>query len=89
MGSPLSVRIAEVVMQFLENKINSHLDKQIHFWKRYVDDIFRITSQSDINIILGYAKPLCPPIQFTLEIEENHKLPFLDILTEHCNFDEN
>ena len=33
-GSPLSVRIAEIVMRFLENKINSHLDKQIPFLKR-------------------------------------------------------
>ena len=63
--------------------INSHLNKQIYFWKRYVDDIFIITSQPDINIILDYANSLCPSILFTLEIEEKHELPFLDI--EHSN----
>ena len=88
MESALSIRIAEIVMLFLENKINSFLSKHIYFWKRYVDDIFIITSQPDINIILDYANSLCPSYQFTFEIAENHKLPFIDILIEHSNVNE-
>ena len=83
MGSALAVRIADNVMQFLESKINSHLEGKICFWKRYVDNMFIITSESQINDILEYTNSLCQSIQFILEIEENNRLPFLDILTEY------
>ena len=85
MGSAISVRIAEIIMQFLENKINSHLEIKIYFWKRYVDDIFIITFELHVNDILKYANSLCQSIQLSLEIEENNRLPFLDILIEHKN----
>ena len=83
MGSAFSVYIAETVMQFLENKINSHLKNKICFWKRYVDDVFIINSEPHINVILHYSNSLCQSIQVTLEIEENSKLSFLAILIEH------
>ena len=54
MGSFPTVRIAEIIMQFLENKINSHLERKVYFWKPYVDDIFIITSEPHVNDILEY-----------------------------------
>ena len=46
MGSSLSVRIAEIVMQKIENEIISNLSEKILFWPRYVDDIFFIAKDS-------------------------------------------
>lgn len=42
MGSPISVVIAEIVMQKIESLIFENLPCDIKLWKRYVDDIFAI-----------------------------------------------
>ena len=51
------------------------------FYSRYVDDtflLFRDKYQADR--FLEYANGLHPNIKFTIEYENNDKLPFLDIL---------
>lgn len=49
MGSSTSVRIAKIVMQFLVRKIISFLGSKICFWRGYVDDVFLIAEQEDLN----------------------------------------
>ena len=42
MGSPISVVIAELVMQKIENQIFDNCPVEIKIWKRYVDDVFAV-----------------------------------------------
>ena len=39
MGSPISVVVAGLSMQFLEDQLIQNSSYPLHFWKRYVDDI--------------------------------------------------
>lgn len=42
MGSPISVVIAEIVMQYIENQILEDAPFDIKLWKRYVDDVIAV-----------------------------------------------
>ena len=46
MGSPVSVVIAEMVMQNIENQIFSNPPCDILLWKRYVDDCLVIIQEN-------------------------------------------
>ena len=70
MGSPISVVIANLVMEYVKQKSISLFSSSPKLWKRFVDDTFVIiqTNKVDSNII------------FTIELEQDHKLAFLDVL---------
>ena len=53
------------------------------FWKHYVDDTCAALPSHRINEFLDNLNNVEPSIQFTVEIESNGKLPFLDSLLEH------
>ena len=94
MGSPLSPLLADIFMDHLEKRIfNSYnsLLKNILYWHRYVDDILCCWTGTDrqLNIFLNYLNKLEPSIKFTLEIESNNSLNFLDLTisklsNKHC-----
>ena len=42
MGSSVSVPLAEIVMQEIENQICSNSPNPIKFWRRYMDDVIAI-----------------------------------------------
>lgn len=86
MGSPLSPIIAEFYMRRLETSIVPHIE-QIHFWARYVDDIFAIIEKDTELPIRDILDSFHPDIQFTHESEENEQLPFLDALIYRRNND--
>ena len=51
-------------------------------WKRYVDDTFVVWEhglESELTSFLEHLNSLRPSIQFTCEVEEGGKLPFLDV----------
>ena len=52
MGSPISVALAELVMQRIEKQIFSSSPFQIPVWKRCVDDIFAIIPADKQDILL-------------------------------------
>ena len=53
-------------------------------YKRYVDDTFLVFRKADhVNKFLQYINSKHQNIKFTKEIEDNCKLPFLDVLLEH------
>ena len=56
-------------------------DLQSKIWKRYVDDTLAICPHGR-NKFLTHINSLHPNITFTLEVEENNQLPFLDILIQ-------
>ena len=61
MGSPSTVRIAEIAMQYIEVKNNSYFgtDKILR-WRRYVDDVFILTKNEYINDSSAKANSICP-----------------------------
>ena len=80
MGSPISNLIAEAVMQRLEQSIVGQLKPKV--WIRYVDDTFVIIKRNDVHEALNCMNHALDGIRFTLEVEQDRRLPFLDILVE-------
>ena len=87
MGSPLSPILANLCMEFLEKNFIQSLPDDIRpiVWVRYVDDIFIIYQHSDtsLDIFLESVNGFLPSIKFTVEHEQDGKLPFLDVLVIH------
>ena len=87
-GSSLSPLAAEIFMDNLEQKIMSHpLSKLCKFWYRYVDDVFScfLGTRRQLTTFLAYLNSLHPNIQFTLEIEENNRINFMDLSIQKIN----
>ena len=79
MGS-VSVAVAEIVMQNIEEQALSTYTKTLPLWLRYVDDTFTAVHKDEIDTFHEHLNRQNPHIQFTKEIEENGKIPFLDCL---------
>ena len=62
MGSPISVVIAELVMQKIENQIFENSPVEIKIWKRYVDDVFAVIHKDKTDILLNQANSIHPKI---------------------------
>ncbi|KFD63888.1 hypothetical protein M514_23879, partial [Trichuris suis] len=83
MGSSLSPVLAEVFMEHLEEIAYSTANESIVpvLFKRYVDDVFAITKSGEDEAFLNHLNSLFPAcISFTIEMEEDGRLPFLDAL---------
>ncbi|XP_055842593.1 uncharacterized protein LOC129909544 [Episyrphus balteatus] len=79
MGSPVALIIADIWMQYFEMKaLETSLIKPV-IWKRYVDDTFCILNKNDVDTFLNHLNSVHSKIQFTMEIEENNTLAFLDV----------
>ena len=82
MGSPLAPIMADVFMTKIETKLNRFSVNKPVLWLRYVDDIFCLFN-TELNKILKFQERINnwhPNLKFTLEIETNQQLPFLDVL---------
>ena len=79
MGSPMSVVIAEIVMQNIEQSIMNLISGDIIFWYRYVDDVITCIRTEAIPTTLNHINSVNENIQFTMEIEENSILNYLDL----------
>jgi predicted GIY-YIG superfamily endonuclease len=78
MGSPISAIIANIFMEFFEK---TYIINDINFscWCRYVDDIFAITRNDiDLHNILNQLNNKLDCIKFTIEIENDNKINYLD-----------
>ena len=80
MGSPISVVVAEIVMQHIEKRALATYDQTLHFWFRYVDDTITILQTDDTDVFHGHLNRQNSDIQFTRELEDNGKIPFLECL---------
>ena len=80
MGNPISPVLSNLYMEFFEKyELSKILPQGIH-WYRYVDDILCLwPTTHNHNVFLSDLNSLVPSIKFTLEIENNNILPFLDI----------
>ena len=79
MGSPISVVIAELTMQYIERDILNNQNWNVIIWKRYVDDCLVIIKTSEIQDFHNFINTINSNIQFEIEIEQQNTLPFLDI----------
>ena len=87
MGSPVSVVVAEIVMQHVEECTLATCRQTIPLWLRYVDDTFTAFHKDKIYNFHDHlhVNEQKADNQFTKEIEENGKLPFLDCLVSRDN----
>ena len=81
MGSPVSVVVANLVMEDIESRALSSFSPSPVFWKRYVDDVCCAVKEEDVIPFLQHINSIHPSIQFTHELEDDDRcLPFLDVL---------
>jgi len=84
MGSPVSVVVANLVMEHVEERALSSFAVPPRFWKRYVDDICVAMRGDLIPPFLDHLNSIESTIQFTVEEEtEGSTLPFLDVCLSH------
>jgi len=79
MGSPLSPVLADIVMQDLEQKALNKLDFSLPIYYRYVDDILLLTPFEKIDVVLNTFNGIHSRLKFTLELEKNRSISFLDL----------
>ncbi|XP_018574492.1 uncharacterized protein LOC108913427 [Anoplophora glabripennis] len=84
MGSPLSPVLANIYIEAFEKKALESTTLKPKCWYRYVDDTFIISPQGRNTVadFLDHVHGIHPDIQFTMEVEKNPALPFLDVLVE-------
>ena len=85
MGSPVSVAVAEIVMQNIEEQALATYSETLPLWLRYVDDTITAVHENKIDEFHEHLNEQNTNIQFTKEIEENGKIPFLDYLVTREN----
>ena len=78
MGSPVSVVIAEIVMQSIEKFIIPQIQGFTLFWYRYVDDVLACVKKEEVPCVLNIINSVNSSIQFTTEEHEN-VISFLDL----------
>nr|VZI29289.1 unnamed protein product [Spirometra erinaceieuropaei] len=78
MGSPILGFIAEAVLQRLESLVFQHHKPK--FWARYVDDTLVVIDRNQLLTFKERLDAVFPYIQFTMKVQENNQLAFLDVL---------
>ena len=81
MGLSLSVVLANAFMEALEEELLGNAAIKPKYWRRYVDDTFIVWPHGleTIEQFLQYLNSASPSIQFTVELEREGRLPFLDV----------
>ncbi|KAK4882178.1 hypothetical protein RN001_005497 [Aquatica leii] len=82
MGSPLSPVVANIFMESFETVALESSILKPKVWFRYVDDTFIVWSHGHLELskFLDHLNNQHLDIKFTMEIESNGSLPFLDVL---------
>jgi len=83
MGSPVSPLVADMYMEFLEQKAltTSPEEYKPRLWKRYVDDILKVLKTDAVEGFTEHPNSIdeTGSIKFTYEMEHEGSLLFLDI----------
>ncbi|CAF4119666.1 unnamed protein product, partial [Adineta steineri] len=84
MGSPVAPILAHLYMSNLEESIKQFKGKKPSIFYRYVDDVFMILNgtQKDLAVFVKFMNKLEYSIKFTIEVQSDNKLPFLDVMVE-------
>ena len=81
MGNPLSPVVANIYMEHFEELALESAEVKPATWLCYIDDTFVVWNEGRDKLLdfLEHLNSIRPSIQFTVELEENRKLPFLDV----------
>ena len=83
MGSPFSPIVANLYMEYLEQKALSTAPTPPRFWYRYVDDTFVIHKEVNKQGFLQHINSVDPAIRFTVEDnKEDGFISFLDTIVK-------
>ena len=83
MDSPVSPIVANLYMEYLEQKALKHCSKPFKSWHRFVDDTLVINKEVNKQGFLQHINSVDPAIKFT--VEDNKKdgsIPFLDTIVK-------
>ena len=81
MGSPVSPVVANLYVEYFENRALTSAVNPSRLWKRYVDDTCVIIKQSQKEEFLQHINSVDPSIKFTTEeLRQDGSMPFLDTL---------
>ena len=71
-------------MEWFEERAIESATQKPKLWLRYVDDTFILWDKNDDELqdFFQHLNSLRPSIKFTMEKEENNRLPFLDVMVE-------
>ena len=89
MGSPLGPVLANIFMCHFEESWLANNQSRPSVWFRYVDDTFSLFYSKDAaSKFLHFLNSRHPNIKFTMELEENREIPFLDVCIkrDHSTF---
>jgi len=78
MGSAVSAVIANLYMELFEEQAIDSAPCKPKIWKCYVDETLTILDQDRVDVFLQHLNSQQPSIRFTMEIENNSKIPFLN-----------
>ena len=78
MGSPVSAIVANLYMEFFEELALDSAPSRPRLWKQYVDDTCCIMKKDAVDGLLHHLNGVRPTIKFTMELEKDGSLPFLD-----------
>lgn len=79
MGSPVSANVANLVMEYFEEKLFQVFPYKLLFYKRFADDIILCCHKDDLDNVFHFFNNFSSNIKFTLEREVNNSLNFLDV----------
>ncbi|KAF2901707.1 hypothetical protein ILUMI_04486 [Ignelater luminosus] len=84
MGSPLSPVTANLFMEDLKTRALQTASHKPKLWLRCVDDafVFWTHGREQLNAVLDHLNSIYQKLKFTMEIEDNNQLPFLDVLVK-------
>ena len=83
MGSPVSLIVANLYMEYLEQKALTTAPTPPSFWCRYVDDTFVIHKEVNKQGFLQHINSVDPAIRFTVEDnKEDGSILFLDTIVK-------
>jgi len=78
MGSPVSTAITNLYMEEFEERAIATVTYKPKTWRQYVDDTFTILDKDHVDSFLQHLNSQQPIIHFTMEIEKDNTIPFLD-----------
>ena len=78
MGSPVSAVITNLYREEFEERAIATATYKPKIWKQYVDDTFTVLGKDYVDGFLQHLNNQQPTIRFTMEIEKDNTIPFLD-----------